>query len=68
MNIETFSALIALDPARRTRFVADPEAELAAAGLSPAELRGLIPILERLAKALSTTDFPTPPNDPPIGG
>lgn len=67
MNIEGFVALIALDPDRRERFLADPEAELAAVGLDSGPVKGLVPTLERLAKALSTADFP-PPNIPPADG
>ncbi len=63
MNIETFVALIALDPERRKRFLVDPEAELAAVGLDSDPVKGLVPTLERLAKALSRADFP-PPNVP----
>lgn len=66
MNMDTFVALIALDPERRERFLADPEAELAAAGLGSDAARGLVPTLERLAKALSQTDYP-PPNSPAGG-
>lgn len=68
MNIETFTALVALDPERRRRFLADPEAALASAGLDPSRFRGLVPTLERLAKALTTADYPAPPNEPPAGG
>lgn len=66
MTLETFVALIALDPDRRRRFLADPEADLEASGIDPRRTAGLVPTLERLSKALNNEDFPLP--NQPIGG
>ena len=61
MTLETFIALLALDPDRRQRFLADPDSELAAAGLDSAEVKAMAGTLERICQALGEHDYP-PPN------
>ena len=65
MRLNTFVALVALDDERRERFLNDPEAELAAAGLDlPAPV---VKILERIAKIIDEGDF-EPPGSHEAGG
>lgn len=66
MSLDHFIALLALDPDRRERFLADPSAELEAAGLGSPKAKALTSSLERICRALSEYDFP-PPNEP-VGG
>ncbi len=68
-DIETFIALLALDPEKRDRFMADPEAELEAAGVpdSP-KLQPLKGALKTICNALSQIDFTPPPTKDPEGG
>lgn len=66
MTLDTFVALIALDKDRRKRFLIDPEAELETVGLNSGPVKGLIPTMERLVKAMTKIDYP-PPNNP-LGG
>lgn len=68
MNLENFVALIALDSDRRQAFLANPDDGLSAAGVDSSCINGLVPTLERLAKALSRSDFPPPPNVPTSNG
>jgi len=61
MTLDKFIALLALDPDRRQRFLADSDAELAAAGLDSAEVHAMAGALERICQALGEHDYP-PPN------
>ncbi len=64
-NIETFIALLALDPEKRDKFLADPEAALEAAGVADSpQLQPLKGALKTICNALSQVAFPPPTTEP----
>ncbi len=63
-ELEIFIALLALDRDKGDRFVADPEAELKAAGLDKVpQVQRLKNALKRICEVLSETSFPPPNQD-----
>jgi len=68
-SLAMFVALLALDGKNRDNFLANPNAQLEAAGLAQfPQVQRLKGELRKICKALSLVDFPLPTHDPEGGG